>query len=110
MIGVDVGFTLNDAEARAPDPLLCNARACTSEYDEHAAGCVDDDSVLPHPVQNVGVDEVARAGISTRRKGKEDIARVRELVRVGQVDGAHVETRGKSSFESGVAGRGWLEV
>jgi hypothetical protein len=79
-----------------------NARARASEPTSVPRD-VDEDSVLLHPTPQVGVDDVARS-VSAGREHEEDIARVRELVRVGQADGAQAVARGEGGFESGVSG------
>ena len=105
MVSADVGLALDDVEARAPDPLFAQRAGERVRVDERAAGCVDEDSVLLHPAQKLCVDDVARS-VSAGREHEEDIARVRELVRVGQADGAEAVARGEGGFESGIAGRG----
>ncbi len=103
MVGVDVGLALVDVEARAPDLLFAQCEGEGVRADERAAGRVDEDSVFLHPTQQVGVDDVARS-VSAGREHEEDIARVRELVRVGQADGEQAVARGEGAFESRVAG------
>jgi len=71
MVGVDVGLALDDVEARAPDPLFAQCERERVRASERATGRVDEDSVLLHPAQKVGVDDVARsvsAGRGTRRR------------------------------------------
>ena len=87
MVGADVGFALDDVEARAPDPLFAERASERVRVDERAAGRVDEDSVLLHLAQELCVDDVA-CSVSAGREYEEDVARARELVCVDAAYGA----------------------
>ena len=100
MVRADMGLTLDDVEARAPDPFFAQCLRERVRVDERATRGVDKHGVLLHLAQKGRIDDVVGV-LPAGREHEEDVARARELVELDAADRA----------QAGVlCGEGGLEV
>ena len=99
VVRADMGLTLDDVEARAPDPFFAQCLRERVRVDERAARGVDEHGVLLHLAEKVRVDDVVRVR-TAGREDEEDVARAGELVELDAADGAQSRVlRGEGRLE-----------
>lgn len=103
VVRADVRLTLDDVEARTPDPFFAECLREGVRVDERAARGVDEHGVLLHLAEKVRVDDVVRVR-PAGREDEEDVARAGELVELDAADGAQTRVlRGEGRLEVRVA-------
>jgi hypothetical protein len=106
MVRADMGFTLDDVEARTPNPLFAQCLRERVRVDERAARRVHKHGTFLHLTQKVRVDDVSGV-LAAGSEHKEHVAFARELVELYAPDGAQVGVaRSEGRFEGGVEGGG----
>jgi hypothetical protein len=103
MVRADMGLTLDDVEARAPDPFFAQCLRERIRVYERAARGVHEHGVLLHLAQKGRIDDVVRV-LPAGREHEEHVARAREFVELDAADGAQAGVLcGEGRFEVRVA-------